>query len=493
MRLFDRSSVRRAVCAAGYGVVLLAAQSLPFSAVRAQSWQVTAGVAVREEFTDNVGLATQGQDRHSELTTTITPSISIRRAEGGRVSLDLDFSLGSSFQKDNDSQGTDFQNTLSAKGRAEIWDRIVFLDASASISRQVTDNRNASSASQAGQQINRTEVRNVNLSPSFLHHFGTWVETITRFTFSKVMSDGSEADTFTNEQHIAVSSGRRFSRLLWNFSINDRKTSRSDGTPSDESFRSNVDFTYVVSPKLSILFGGGFERIDDGTLTDNPVGPTWDVGVNLRPGRRTSLRATFGKRFDSDVVTVDASHQLSSRTSVSVTLSETIQTSQQAIAQDTSFIGTDAQGNLIDTRTGLPFVAGTGAFGFSTNAFRQKRFSAQISGSRRRNSFTGRISWESRKTDATGIEEIVLSGNLNLTRRLWRRLTGRLGVNYSQTDFGTADSRFAKELTVSTGLDYRILESVSGSLNYIHTRREDNVGRAGFHENAVSIGLNKTF
>lgn len=488
-----RSSAWRGVCAAGYGVVLLAAQGLPFSAVQAQKLRTTIGIGVSEEFTDNANLATEGEDRHSDLITTVTPRISIRGAEGGRVSLNLDYSLGSSVYRDNDSGGNQFQNTLSAIARAEIWDRIVFLDARASVSQQRTENTSASSDSQAGQRVNRSSVRTTSLSPYFLHHFGTWVETESRLNLSKVTSDSGAADTVTTGERFTAKSGRRFSQYKWAFSLNEQKTSRNDSSPANKSFRSNADFTYVVGPKMSFLFGGGYEKIEDGTLDDEPSGLTWNVGVNLRPGRRTSLRATYGYRFDSDVVSIDASHQLSTRTSISATFSETIQTSQQAILEDTSFIGTDAEGNLIDTRTGLPFVAGNESFSFTTNAFRQKRFSTGISGSRRRNTFSGQLFWESRKTDATGIEEIVLGGNVTLGRKLTQRLAGNLRLKYSHTDFGTADSRFAKDVSVSTGLNYTIFKDIRGNLNYIHTRRIDHVGRSGMHENAITVGFNKTF
>ncbi len=112
----ERSSAWRGVCAACYGVILLAAHGLLFSTAQAQKFQTTLGIGVREGFTDNVGLATQGEERHSDFITTVTPRISIRGAEGGRVSLNLDYSLGSSVYRDNDSGGNQFKNTLSAIG-----------------------------------------------------------------------------------------------------------------------------------------------------------------------------------------------------------------------------------------------------------------------------------------------------------------------------------------------------------------------------------------
>lgn len=491
VRLSERGSAWGVVRAASYGVVLLAAQSFPYSMVLAGDWRTTVSVGVREEFTDNVDLATEGQNRHSDLISTVTPSISVRGA-GGRVSGNLDYSLDKSFYK-NDSNRNDTNNNLTANGRAEIWNRVFFIDGQASISQQRADNSRPTSSSQAGQRINRTDVRSLNLSPYFLHHFGTWVETESRLTLSKVTSDSGAADTSTNRQTFTADSGRRFSRLLWTGTIDSQKTDRDDGSPKNESFRSNADFTYVVDPKISLLFGGGFERIEDDTLTDEPSGLIWNVGVDLRPGRRTSLRATFGDRFDSDVFTLDARHQLSSRTTISASFDETIQTSQQAVAQNTGFIGTDVTGNLVDTRTGLPFVAGSNNFGFSTAAFRQKRFDARITGTRRRNRFNAGIYWESRETDSTGIEEIVLGGNLGFSRRLTQKMDADLGVSYSDTDFGTVDNRSAEDFSFSAGLNYRIFRNIQGTLNYILTHRKDDVGGNGLTENSVAIGLRKTF
>lgn len=436
-------------------------------------------------------LATEGEDRRSDLISTVTPEISVR-GSGGRVSLDLDYSLLQSFYK-NDSNRRDTQNSLAANGLLEFWDRIAFIEAQAGISRQLTSSGSASTDSLSGQQKNRTEVRTLSLSPYFLHHFGTWVETESRLTLSKTMTDGDVANTLNNQDTFLIKSGRRFTRLLWNATLDSGKLTRSDSTSTNRNLRSSVDFTYVVNPKISLLFGGGYEKTEDGTLTDEPKGPIWDVGVDLRPGRKTSLRLTYGDRFETKNFGLDASHQLSSRTSISASFSESIQTSQQAISQDLSFIGTDPAGNLIDTRTGLPFTAGGGGFGLATEAFRQKLFSLQISGSRRRNTFSGGISWESRKTDTTGVEEIVREGNINLSRQMTPRVGANLGLSYSMTDFGTLDSRVAKDMSVSAGLNYRIFRDIQGTLNYILTKRKDDVGGSGLTENAVTVGLQKTF
>ena len=110
-------------------------------------WRVTPVIGLSESFTDNVDLATDGQDRTADLVTVVSPGVSVR-GSGGRLSLDLDYVLERTLHR-NRPQRDDFTHDLTAHSRSELYNRILFLDAQASISQQLLDNTAAATGSPA--------------------------------------------------------------------------------------------------------------------------------------------------------------------------------------------------------------------------------------------------------------------------------------------------------------------------------------------------------
>ena len=245
--------------------------------------------------------------------------------------------------------------------------------------------------------------------------------------------------------------------------------------------------------KISILAGVGYEDIEDETLNEQPRGVTWNAGLGFNPSRRTSLRATFGRRFDSGNFAFDGTHELSQRTSVRANFTETLQTSQRRIDQDLSFIGTDADGNLIDLRTGLPFTTRNDAFGLQTETFRQRRFSAALTGSRKRNSFSLAGFWEGRETDLTGADDTVFGLTANLSRTLTRRSTADVSLAYRNSNFGGTRDRTDNLYTVTGNLTYQMFRNASAILSYSRTQRISDADVNDLTENAVVLSLRREF
>ncbi len=419
------------------------------------------------------------------------PSLRIR-GRGGRTSLDLDFSHRQLFFKNTD-QDESFQD-MDATGQIEIWDRVAFIDGAASLSRQVIDAGDATTNTAAGQVNNRTDVRTFDVSPFFLHHFGTWVETETRYRYSDVrISRDAAADTRTFNESFRANSGRQFQRLRWSLAASRLKEIRDTSAPSVGIITVDNDYTYVLDRRLSLLGGVGYEKHKDRTLLQEPKGLTWNGGVALNPSRRTSLRATYGRRFDDDNFAFDGTHELSARTRVRANFTDSLQTTQRLIARDLTFVGTDADGNLIDLRTGLPFTAGTDAFGVQTETFRRRRFSTALTGTRRRNRFSLVAFWEKRKTEITGADDTVIGVTANLARTLSRRTTADLALAYRNSKFEGAADRTDDLYTVTGNLSYQIFRNASAVLSYSRTQRESDVDVNDLTENAVVLSLRREF
>jgi uncharacterized protein (PEP-CTERM system associated) len=447
-------------------------------------WDISVGLGVEETFSDNANLAADNADRNSDFITSITPDLSIR-GSGGRMSLNLDYSLARLIHKNGTSDDTTI-NTLSAAGNIEIWKRVAFVDATASLSRQVIDSGGAVSSTAAGQTQNRSNVRSFDVSPYFLHQFGTWVETESRTRFSKVTnSSGTTSDNTTRQTTIRINGGRRFQRFGWAVTFDRLKEARDGDTPTRRTRNVDADFTFAINRKFSLLSGVGFEDVEDGTLNNQPEGLTWNAGFLFTPSGRTSIRATYGRRFEERDISLDATHSLSRRTTITATFTETQSTSQSQINQDLSTFASAPT-------PGAPTI-GNSNFDQQSDSFRQRSFTAGISGSRKRNTFNLNVNWESRKTDSTGFDQVVTGLDAGFGRQLSRRTTANFSTSLTRTDFGDTAGRIDNFLTVQGDLTYQIFETANAVLSFTRTQRRSNRDGNGQTENAVVVGLRKQF
>lgn len=453
-------------------------------AASAGDWKISTGVGVNETYSDNAKLAPDNGDRESDLITSITPNISIN-GRGGRSSLNLNYSHSRLIHA-NDTRDDTSINSLAATGKLEVWDRVAFINANASISRQVIDSGGAVSDSAAGQTENRTEVRSFSISPTFLHHFGNWVETVSRINFSSVTNDsGTVSNSSSQNESFRASSGSKFQKFGWSLSLNTSKQIREDGIPSRKSRSVSGNFTFPINRKFSLLSGVGYADADDGTLFKDEEGITWNAGFTYTPSPRTSIRATYGSRFQSRDITMSASHSLSSRTSFTASYSEGQTTSQSRINQDLADFSEDP-----DEET--PTI-GNENFDLQSTTFRRQSFSAGVSGSRRRNTFNLNMNWQSRETDSTGIEQIVTGISGGFGRQLSKRANANFSASFNHTDFGDLAGRIDNSLTVRGNLTYKIMETASAVLSYTRTQRRSDGDSSGLTENAVVVGLSKRF
>jgi uncharacterized protein (PEP-CTERM system associated) len=452
----------------------------------AERWRITPSIGVQETFTDNVNGASSGQEQ-SEFVTTVTPGVSVR-GSGGRVSLNFNYGL-SYLDYLHDRGDDEFRNNLTGSSRVELFRDVLFLNARASVSQQFTNNTGAISESESNDLTNRTEVRAFSLNPVIRHHFGNWADSEASYTFNRFDSGSDSAsNSSSNSASLRLNSGRRFTKFRWGVSTN-----RSESGADNAVQNVNGNLQYVVNRKISLLGGFGFEDITDSTLNSTPSGMIWNVGLRLTPGPRTSITVNYNDRYDTQFVSLDASHRLGARTNVSVRYSESIQTSQGVVAQQLDFLGINDDGVLIDTRTGLPFVGGDSAFGLTDNSFRQKQFNASLSGSRKRNTYAATAFREVRETDATGLTEIALGGSVSFGRRWTRKANSNFSLSYRNTDYGTADGREDDSINAAASFSYRIYKDVNGTITYNLSKRDSNVGDNDITENAVTLRLSKTF
>jgi uncharacterized protein (PEP-CTERM system associated) len=478
---------RHVTIAAASLVAGVYAATVPFAFAWAQEWRVTPDLSVIGTFSDNINNATEGSEK-SDFVLTTSPGVSVT-GSGGRISLSASYSPSylHYFQGNGDSE---FRHNLLGRSSVELIEQAVFVNAQASINQQFIDSSAGISQSpDFTSSSNQTQVTTFNINPEFRHHFGTWAESVTSYNFSFTHTD-SDAITSTDSQSASfvLNSGDRFTNFSWSLSA-----TRSKSGSSNEQSTYQADAEYPFSRKFSVLGGVGMETFDDSTLNDNPDGLIWNVGVRLTPGPRTSFEANYNERYDDQFISFQGDHKFGASTNVSVSYSTTLTNSQQLLGSQLASTQTGEGGVIIDPATGQPFLAGDSAFGLTDNTFKQQRFQASISSSRRRNTYGADAFLETRETDATGSDETVFGGSLRYSRTHTRKANSSLSLTYQNSDFGTADGREDDYFTASASFNYRIFTDFNGSVSYNFSKRSSSVESNDLMSNSLTVSLQKTF
>jgi len=134
-------------------------------------------------------------------------------------------------------------------------------------------------------------------------------------------------------------------------------------------------------------------------------------------------------------------------------------------------------------------------FGLEEEAFRRKRFTLSMAGSRERNSFSVSAFWEERDFEATNTVETSFGTTVGLSRRITPRTSGNINLSYQNTDLGTADDSTENQFDSSVGFSYQVGKDIQATLTYNFTLRKVNNAAEpeDTYENSVTLGLTKSF
>jgi uncharacterized protein (PEP-CTERM system associated) len=417
------------------------------------------------------------------------------------------------------------RNTLNANGSAELWQKQLFLDGTASITQQVANTQAPTSQSTANAGVNSLETRSWTLGPRFLHHFGTWAETTSILSHNAISTkrpgsgnsiNGATSGTVTGASAIGdsavdtssfvMNSGRRFTQVLWSVSAHDIKTS-SESAPHHDDKLGRADLTYVVNRQLSLTGGGGLQIINDATLTNSPSGPIWTVGATYRPGPRLSLQVSYNNQYDEKFFLYSGTYSISPRTQLTFSHTETITTTPQLLSQRQPVFD-PLTGTFVDPLTGLPLDPNVAPTGLDNNTRLQKVWNATFSSSSGRNHYSLNLNRTSSTVELTGQVTTQTGVAVSFSRALTHLVNGAVSANYNITHSNGAAGGAAGTLpgfaaTTAAGRSTNLL--LTGTLGYTLTKETTLNFTATYsafdggdptlstHEKAAALSLRRTF
>lgn len=333
-------------------------------------WQASGAVEFFTTFTDNEGLDPDGE-KDPALIFGVTPSISIR-GQTARVSAALDASVTGSYQTLS-NEGPEAQTRLNGISTTELSRDFFFVDAQASVSQQVLDERQGESQA-ASNDENLTTVQTYSVSPYLLNRLGSFANVETRYLFGATLTSDDDSDSdgggdddgnndlsngIINGVAVGVASGRDFTRIPWLFRVGAARQTRFDANDVD-SAQVSLSPEYVVTPHFGLIGQFGYELLDDGD--ENLSGPTALGGFRWDPNPSLSVRAEYGRRLENNAAEALVRYDLGARTRLVGTFQERVETGQESLLRVGQRQTVDPlSGQFVDRVTGLAFVPRPGS------------------------------------------------------------------------------------------------------------------------------------
>lgn len=514
------------ITAVAFGSLALA--TLVVSGASASEWKLVPRIEAQESFTDNARLSRTG--RTSDFVTRVAPGIDLT-AKGGRVTADIDYSLGyDAYARESDLNGV--RHSLRGTGKVELLDDNLFVDLGAFAGQSPALARGRVSAIDRSLGGDSSQIYSYSVSPYWRSRLGAWADSELRYRFSQIASrrergdiDPNPApallsDTDVHQASGSVVAGENFDRLRWKLSAEHAQTSVSSGTAatigtSSTTLRrqsASAQPSYVVNRWLSVLGTLGYDHIESGGFRKDLDGAFWNGGFRLTPSPRTSFELTYGERYGGPNWGSSLTAATEAGTSITFGYRESVENQALQAANGFSFLARDASGGLIDTRTGLPFLGRDPFFDQTDRTFLSRAFNVSLRVPFPRDTLSLSAQHVIRETEFGGV--VATPGRSDTTdaialgweRRLSEVIAGsvRLSYSHTRTDPNGVGGITRKGDSTTTGLrlglDYDLNPTLRGGIGLAHLRRDvsgpqflpsEFVG--AYSENVIFLTLRKTF
>lgn len=466
--------------ASAFGAIVLPAVLLTQSALaQAGRFTVDDRLSTRLVYTDNRRL---DSTQESDFVLDVRPGVAVQRS-GARARLDLEYDLGISQSLSGD-QDIRLSNFLDAAFSSELYEDTWFLDARAGADLVGTSGLATLESDGIYDDDNSTQAYSFSVSPYSRHHFGKYVDLLTRTTFDFVgAQEGSISESGGFDFSASLQSGRHFARVPWALTFRHNVIDREDRSDERSSLTGQV--TYVYDRHWSIFSSLGIESNDVSTIRSDTDGMTWSIGGTWIPTPRTSVAASYGERYFGTNWDVNLTHR-SRRTRLTAGLTRSVSNARNIVQE--ALVGTllvDGQ-PLIDSVTGEPVELEVLVPRLIDEDFVQDQFRLGATVTGKRSSISLQSSWSNRSYEVSGSEEDAYNITASFSRRLTPRSDGSVRASWQQVDPNDSDSR--STYLVGLNFSHRLGRYSSVSVDISH-RHQDEANGNSFDENRLSAGL----
>ncbi|MGH8605034.1 MAG: TIGR03016 family PEP-CTERM system-associated outer membrane protein, partial [Gammaproteobacteria bacterium] len=303
----------------------------------------------------------------------------------------------------------------------------------------------------------------------------------------------SATDSTSQRYYAKIESGSRFNELPWSATFDHQDIDYENADPTRfQQLLGSVRFVY--SPEISLVGDLGYEDNDFSLARDPGSNIIWDVGVRWTPSGRTTLEATYGRRFFGDRYFFNLSHE-SRRTKWRVSYDEMPFTARDTQIEQAVVAGGGAI-PIIDPVTGLPTVSGAGIPELDNEVFVQRRLSGGLVVEAGRNDFDILVFQEERDFQSSGARDDFWGTSVLWTRNISRLTYLDMSVGWTSVDTTNIDPPNERQddlLGFHVGLRRELGRHLTSTIEYRRVERSSTEADEDFVENRISAGIRLVF
>jgi uncharacterized protein (PEP-CTERM system associated) len=486
----------------------------------AATWDIAPTFKVNETYTDNVSLTPEAT-KQADWVTQLVPGISVI-ATGPRLRLNASYTPQLTYYAGGQAANQVYQR-LTAAAKAELAERLLFLDAGATVDQYNISLQGPVTTSNVNTTGNRSTARTFFVSPSLLRDLGSAVRAEARYTYSVWSSDSGSSllKSEANRIQLRLANGPAYKLLTWELSYSREIIDYENGLqPDTDAEVATARTRYLITPSVGLLARLGYEDYHYHVVGPGAGGTAWGAGVEWTPTPRTSLTALAGRRFYGDSYFLDFRHR-TRLTAWSAGYSEDITTARTQFFAPATTSTSDYLNTLLSSRfpdpaarktavedfiarTGLPPDLSAPINFYTTQLFLLKRWHASLGLIGVRNALIGGIFKDSREAlpgapALTGAGDFAISdtviqtgGSLVWNHQISTQSALNVGATYSRNEFLNT-GRVDKLATGAVSLTHQLKPRVSGSLSFRRRDNDSNVDTADYKENSVTASLQMRF
>lgn len=460
--------------------------------------------------TDNLYGLPSGR-READVFFDVAPGINLR-AVRPHFRAYLDYEIDAVKYIDHSNEDDVFHN-LAHAGTWELYDGHFFIDTVANMDRQTIDPSTSLTVNERLQSRDATTVASYGLSPYLVNRFGNYANSELRYALRHVIPfDEDHASALNNHISANLVSGTYLTNFHWGLELEGQRVAYDSEDPTIDRMvrreRAEVSVAYDISRMVSLIGSFGAENYQDDTLGEDPSGPLWSAGLELRPGARTIVSARYRHRYDRDFWIGEGRWQATPTLQFAASHDESIYTYQELLSDRLGQLGVSNAGYLVDNTfttqsvdefgnplnplTAVTLDLTENTFGLIDEAFNRRYSQIRAAWTRPRDEVQAVVFRDERWSDASDYDQVTYGTSARWSHALSPVLSGSVGARYRFIDYGDTRDRHDNVYNAGVEMRYRLSETADiygqYTVQYVDYGDSSNV-----IENLATVGLRKTF
>lgn len=458
---------------------------IPFVASAAGAWETGARANVSHTYSDNIRLASPGNERADHITSaSVGFSLSRQRTAN---ELSLAYSAVAVDYWDSEERDQIYQQ-FQGDGVLQVWRNHLFLEADAGYTQRIISGRDDVPLDLLTPSANRADVFDYGAGARYQETYGRLAASEIRYRREWVDYEGSALDDFSSERDLfsaVMNSGPLFTTFGWSLSYLRDDIEYEDG--------SQVRFDVVegmlrwhLGPRFSVFGAAGQEDNDfafNPTLRPRPDDEFWRAGATWT-GNRTELTAYYGERFFGSTYGLSLTHR-SPWANWALEYSESPTTLNSV--EMVPILG------LIELPTGELLLIELEIPELVTEVYISRRWTASVSGSSGRTQWSLRTYHDDREYQlTTALDQRVTGAALAGTWRFASRTRATSRLSWQRNEF-LGDGETNRLWAIDLGLTRQLSRHVDTSVNVRHQNRDSTEPQNEYRENRITLSVSARF